>query len=164
MNINLAEFLKECRADIPQSIRSGEIFKLTYSEKLEHITFLARFEKIVPSDDIFAFEKALEEAMKVEKVRLSCRYPEDIFGINCYEELIKLLKRDISVVNGFLDDADVKLENGNLSIKIVHGGMDILNKFDFCGQFSRLIYNQFGLRVQVSLIGENLFLQMNLTK
>lgn len=154
MNINLAEFLKECGADIPQSVRSGEIFKLTYSERLEHITFLAHFEKLVPSDDIFAFEKALEEAIKVEKVRLTCRYPEDIFGINCYEELIKLLKRDISVVNGFLDDADVKLENGNLNIKIVHGGMDILNKFDFCGQFSRLIYNQFGLRVQVSLIGE----------
>ncbi len=154
MNINLSEFLNECGVDIPASVRSGEIFKLTYSEKFEHITFLASYERLVPSDDIFAFEKALEEAIKVERVRLICRYPENIFGINCYEELIKLLKRDISVVNGFLDDADVKLEDGSLNIKIVHGGMDILNKFDFCGQFSRMIYNQFGLRVQVSLIGE----------
>lgn len=154
MNINLAEFLKDCGAEIPESIRCGEIFKITYSDKLDSITFFAHYEKIVPSEDIFAFEKAAEEAIKIEKIRLQCRYPETSFGVNCYEELIKLLKRDIAVVNGFLDDADVSLQGDRLDIKLAHGGMEILTKFDFCGSFSRMIYNLFGVRVSVSLIGE----------
>ncbi len=155
MNINLAEFLKEYNTEIPESIKCGEIFKLTYSEKLDNITFLANYEKLVPSDDIFVFEKAAEEALKVEKIRLSCRYPSEIFGMDCYSELLKLLKRDVSVVNGFLDDADVRLSDGRLDIKIVHGGMDILNRFDFCGRFSRLIYNQFGVKTVVTLEGDS---------
>lgn len=155
MNINLAEFLKDCGAEIPESIRSGEIFKITYSDRLDSITFFAHYDKIVPSEDIFAFEKAAEEAIKIEKIRLQCRYPESSFGMNCYEELIKLLKRDISVVNGFLDNSEVTLKDGHIDIKLAHGGMEILTKFDFCGSFSRMIYNLFGVRVTVSLIGEN---------
>lgn len=155
MNINLAEFLKDCGAEIPESIRCGEIFKITYSDKLDSITFYAHYDKIVPSEDIFAFEKAAEEAIKIEKIRLQCRYPESCFGMNCYDDLLKLLKRDIAVVNGFLDNSEVTLHDGHLDIKLAHGGMEILTKFDFCGSFSRMIYNLFGVRVAVSLIGEN---------
>lgn len=155
MNINLAEFLKDCGAEIPESIRCGEIFKITYSDKLDSITFYANYDKIVPSEDIFAFEKAAEEAIKIEKIRLQCRYPESCFGMNCYDDLIKLLKRDIAVVNGFLDNSEVTLHDGHLDIKLAHGGIEILTKFDFCGSFSRMIYNLFGVRVAVSLIGEN---------
>ncbi|MBR6623739.1 MAG: PolC-type DNA polymerase III [Ruminococcus sp.] len=155
MNINLAEFLKDCGAEIPESIRCGEIFKITYSDKLDSISFYAHYDKIVPSEDIFAFEKAAEEAIKIEKIRLQCRYPESCFGMNCYDDLIKLLKRDIAVVNGFLDNSEVTLQDGHLDIKLAHGGMEILTKFDFCGSFSRMIYNLFGVRVAVSLIGEN---------
>ncbi len=155
MNINLAEFLKDCGAEIPESIRCGEIFKITYSDKLDSITFYAHYDKIVPSEDIFAFEKAAEEAIKIEKIRLQCRYPENCFGMNCYDDLIKLLKRDIAVVNGFLDNSEVTLQDGHLDIKLAHGGMEILTKFDFCGSFSRMIYNLFGVRIAVSLIGEN---------
>ncbi len=154
MNIKLAEFLKEYSPEIPESVREGEIFKLTYSDKLDNITFFAHFEKIVPSADIFAFEKIVEEAIRVERVRLSCRYPESLFTKDCYPEMILLLKRDVSVVNGFLDDAEINLTEDKLNIKLSHGGMDILRKFDFCGKFSKLIYNQFGLRIQVVLDGE----------
>ena len=154
MNIKLAEFLKEYSPEIPESVREGEIFKLTYSDKLDNITFFAHFEKIVPSADIFAFEKIVEEAIRVERVRLSCRYPESLFTKDCYPEMILLLKRDVSVVNGFLDDAEINLTEDKLNIKLSHGGMDILRKFDFCGKFSKLIYNQFGVRIQVVLDGE----------
>lgn len=154
MNVNLAEFLKECCADIPESVRCGSIFKITYSDKLDSMTFFANYDKLVPSEDIFAFEKAAEEAIKIEKLRLQCRYPASVFGIDCYGELIKLLKRDISVVNGFLDDSETSLNGDSLDIKIVHGGLDILTKFDFCGSFSRLIYNLFGIKIKVLLNGE----------
>lgn len=155
MNVNLAEFLKDCGADIPETVRCGEMFKITYSEKLDSMTFFANFDKIVPAEDIFSFEKAAGDAIKIEKVRLQCRYPESLFGMDCFGELIALLKRDISVVNGFLDDSEVSLTSEKMDIRIVHGGMDILTRFDFCGSFSRMIYNLFGVKIKVVLTGEN---------
>lgn len=155
MKINIAEFLKEYKTDIPDSVRSGEIFKLTYSEKLDSISFYANFDKIVPCEDIFSFEKNVETALKIDRIRLHCRYSAELFGIGCLGEMIQLLKREVSVVNGFLDDSEARLSSDTLTIKLSHGGRDILDRFDFCGKFSQLIYNQFGVRVRVSLDGES---------
>ena len=154
MQIKLSEFLKEYNTEIPESIRDGEIYRLTYSEKLDNITFYANYDRLVPSDDIFAFEKAAEAALRVDIIRLACRYPSELFGMDCYGELIKLIKRDVSVVNGFLDDAEVTLSDGRLNIRIVHGGREILDRYDFCGRFARMIYNQFGTRIAVTLDGD----------
>ncbi len=155
MNINLSEFLKEFKAEIPESVRSGEIFKLTYTEKLDSVSFYAFFPELIPCEDIFAFEKAVESAIKVDKIRLYCRYPAERFGLDCFEMLIQLLKREVSVVNGFLDDAQIVLRDGEVNIKLSHGGKDILSHFDFSGKLSQLIYNQFGIRVKVLLEGES---------
>ncbi|WP_296581386.1 exonuclease domain-containing protein [Ruminococcus sp.] len=155
MQVKISEFLKDYSLELPESVLGGEIFKLTYSENLENIRFHARFEELVPSDDIFAFEKAVEAAIKVEQVRLACRYPSEKFGMDCYDELIKLLKRDIPVVNGFLDDADVSFVDSELRIRIVHGGREILDRYSFCRYFSQMIYNQFGVRVKVFLEGDS---------
>lgn len=155
MNINLAEFLKEYGAEIPETVRGGEVFKLTYSEKLDNISIFAHFGAIVPAEDIFSFEHAVETALKVDRIRLCCRYAPELFGMSCYGELIKLLKRDVSAVNGFLDDAEVTLDEEKMNIKIVHGGIDMLNKNDFCGRFSRLVYNMFGVVIKVVLNGES---------
>ena len=154
MQVKISEFLKDYSLELSESILNGEIFKLTYTENLENIRFHVHFDSLVPSDDIFAFEKAVEAAIKVEQVRLACRYPAEKFGMDCYGELVKLLKRDIPVVNGFLDDADVSLIDDELRIRIVHGGRDILDRYNFCRCFSQLIYNQFGVRIKVILDGD----------
>lgn len=152
MKINLAEFFKEY-TEIPESTGNGEIFRLSYSEKMDKMTFFARFEKTVPSEDIFAFEQATESALKVDRIRLICRYPENLFSTDFCVEIIKLLKRDISVINGFLNDADILLNEKVLSIKLAHGGRDILEKYHFCQNLAQMIYNQFGLEIKVTLDG-----------
>lgn len=155
MKINLSDFLKEFNTEIPDSVKAGEIFKLTYTEKLDGVNFYALFSKIVPCEDIFAFENSVETALKIDKVRLNCRYPEECFKLECFGSLIQLLKRDLSVVNGFLDNADVTLNERKLNIRLNHGGMEILSRFDFSRHLSQLIYNMFGINVTISLEGEN---------
>ncbi|MDE6781481.1 MAG: PolC-type DNA polymerase III [Ruminococcus sp.] len=152
MGINLAEFLKEY-TEIPESTRSGDIFRLAYSEKMDRITFFSLFESIVPAEDIFSFEKTVENALRIERIRLVCRYPEKLFSIDSCDEIIKLLKRDISVINGFMDNAGIRIDGDNMSISLAHGGRDILEKYHFCQNFSKMIYSQFGLKINVALNG-----------
>ena len=153
MNVNLAEFLTEYCPEIPESVRSGEVYKITYSADLENISFLARFENFVPAEDVFAFEKTAAQALKVDKLRLHCRYEEKVFGLPVMTELISLLKRDVPTVNGFLEDAEYRLSGGGLHIKLAHGGFDILEKSRFTPSLSQLIYNMFGVKVKVLLEG-----------
>lgn len=152
MNINLAEFLKDY-TEIPESTRCGEIFKIVYSEKLDKMTFMANFSKIISSEDIFSFEKTVENALHIDRIRLMCRYPSELFSVKCCGELIKLLRRDISVINGHMEDADIQLNEDTLSIRLFHGGRNILEKYHFNRNFSQLIHNQFGIDVNVVLDG-----------
>ena len=68
-----------------------------------------------------------------------------------YGELISKLKRKLAVVNGFLDNADVKYGDGLITIGIKNGGYDLLMKANFCNELSKLIKDEFNLDIKRSL-------------
>ena len=78
-----------------------------------------------------------------------------MFTMNYYNDLISQLKRKLSVVNGFLDNADVKYADGLISIELKNGGYDLLVKSNFSGEFSKLIQEEFNLNIDVELTGEH---------
>ena len=155
MDINLSEFLKEFCPDIPDSVRAGRIYKLTYSEDLKNFSFFAEYGSIVPYSDISAFNAAVTKALELESASLNPRYPKELFELSCMPDLIERLKRQVSVVNGFLNDADIAVNGSEINISLKHGGNDILAKCGFKRELSQLIYNQFGLSMNVNLEGEN---------
>ena len=72
-----------------------------------------------------------------------------------YGDLILKLKRRLSVVNGFLDNADVQYGEGLITIGLKNGGYDLLMKSNFCGEFSKLINDEFGIHMDIALTGEH---------
>ncbi|MCR4890337.1 MAG: PolC-type DNA polymerase III [Ruminococcus sp.] len=153
MNIEISEFLKEYCPELPESLKGGEMYKLTYSENLKHFAFFATFPRFLPSDDIFTFEKSVSEAIKTDSVRLNPRYDSTLFSLELYGELLKLLKRDISLVNGFLDGSEPVLDGDKLSITLTHGGRNMLERCHFTREFRQMIYNQFGVSLNIELLG-----------
>ena len=153
MDINLSDFLKEYCPDIPDSVRSGRIYKLTYSEDLKNFNFFAEYGSIVPYSDISAFNTVVTKTLELESASLNPRYPKELFEPSCMPDLIDRLKRQVSVVNGFLNDADINIKENNINISLKHGGTDILTKCGFTRHLTQLIYNQFGLNMTVNLDG-----------
>lgn len=157
MNVNLAEFFKDFCSEIPSSVGSGEIYKLTYSENLGNMDFFVNFSSIVSYKDIMDFETRAADSIKIDRLRLNPRYDGSLFSLDCLGDLILRLKRDVSLVNGFLDDAEYVINGENLEISLKHGGRDMLIRCEFSRKFSQLIYNQFGVRVQIELKGGDAF-------
>ncbi len=155
MKVNLEEFLKEYTTDIPESLKKGDIYKLTYTQKLDGISMYAVFPSLLEYNDIIEFEKKLEAVLNLDKFRLYPRYDEKLFAPACFNTLIQMLKRDVALVNGFLDNAEYSLNDSVLNITLTHGGLDILKKSDFSNKLSKLIYNQFALRIEITLNGES---------
>lgn len=156
MKVNLEEFLKEFTSEIPESIKNGDIYKITYTQKMDSISMYAVFPSLLEYNEIIGFEKNLEVILKLDRFRLYPRYDEKLFSMVYYKTLIDMLRREMSVVNGFLDGADTSLSENKLTIKLNHGGLSILQTHNFQSELSKLIYNQFGLKVDVELIGEAL--------
>ncbi len=155
MDIRLEDFLKEFEPELPDTVKDGVIYRLTYSGNYRRIAFFARFGSIVPAQDIFAFERSVKAALKIDMIRLYPRYDSTLFAPGCIPDLVEQLKRDVPVVNGFLADAEYQLGDGTMNICLSHGGKDILEKGALPRSFSQLIYNQFGVRIKVTIDGTN---------
>ena len=81
MEINLGQFLSEYSSVIPDSVKSGKIFRITHNKNFTHININADFEKVIPCEDIISFEKNLEISISAESVRLKCRYAPELFSV-----------------------------------------------------------------------------------
>lgn len=153
MKINLSEFLSEYCSDLPESVKGGTIYKLTYTKDLKRFSFFAEFPEVLASADVYGFENAVANGIQVEDVTLYPRYPGEKLSVEAIPELLKLLKRQVSLINGFLDDADIALNEKEIDISLCHGGRDMLERCGFCRLLSQMIYNQFGVSKSVKLNG-----------
>ena len=59
MKENLEKFLKDYEVEIPESIKNGDIYKITYTKKLSGITIYAVFPSLLEYAEINAFEKSM---------------------------------------------------------------------------------------------------------
>ena len=107
-NATLLEFLNEYISDLPVSVHQGVIQDIRYDEKtLNEITFVVQFPHIVPAADILEFEAKTGNALQVKTVRLDCRYEPSMFTKDIYPVLVEMLKRELPIINGFLNKADI---------------------------------------------------------
>ena len=70
MKVNLEEFLKEFTSEIPESIKNGDIYKITYTQKMDSISMYAVFPSLLEYNEIIGFEKNLEVILKLDRFRL----------------------------------------------------------------------------------------------
>ena len=64
------------------------------------------------------------------------------------------LKREMTVVNGFIDGAEVTLDGDNLHIQLHNGGYDILQKYHVADFFSGLLEQLFSKPFHVEFLGD----------
>lgn len=152
--IKLGDFLSEYTLNVPEAVQNGNIYRITYTAEHTEISFYVKFNKLIPYRDILTFEKNLESFFNLNRITLHCTYSPEMFTLDYYGELIAKLKRRLAVVNGFLDGSDITYADGLITIGLKNGGYELLMKANFCGEFSKLIKEEFGLDIKTQLTGE----------
>ena len=152
--IKTGDLLSEYSLNIPESINNSIISKITHDRALTRLRLYIKPNSLIKYDDILSFEKSMEQYFELERFTVYCSYDKSMFTMEYYPEVISKLKRRLSVVNGFLDGADVSFENSIITIGLKNGGYDMLIKADFPGEFSKLIKSEFGIDITVKLEGE----------
>jgi DNA polymerase-3 subunit alpha (Gram-positive type) len=151
----LFDFFEEYKPQIPESMYDGMIHKLTYSDNLTRISFYVKFGKLVPADDIFNFEHNMEHLLHIESVRVLPEYSSESFTLDYFSDILALLKREASVINGFLDGAEVTFSGDKLHITLKNGGYDILMQYRIPEKLRGYIEKMFSKLITVELEGVN---------
>ena len=155
MEIQLTSFLEEYISDLPVSMQEGKIQKLTYSDNLTKISFYLTFPNLVSAEEVFQLEHKLEHVLEIETVRFHPKFPKEAFQISYFSDIFAFLKRELTIVNGFFDGADVTLENSILHIQLKNGGYQILMRYHVTEYLQQLLNRLFQLSLQVKIDGED---------
>ncbi len=154
MKFRLSDFLADFAAVLPPAVQDGQLFRMTYNELKTEMSFYVEFSHFVDTASALAFELAMEQNVGLARASLVCRYVDLPFSTDYYPSLIEKLKRRMAVLNGFLDRAEVMLQDNVLEISLAGGGYDILTKAGFCQALSQLILEEFSQEIAVELHGE----------
>lgn len=152
----LYEFLSQYISDLPVSVHQGEIEDIRYDAvSRSNITFVVQFPNIVPYKDILDFESKTCLALSASSIRLDCRYAPHLLTSDSFPTVIEMLKRDLPIVNGFLNRADIQWGEEHIHIELHNGGYPILEKFHFCQELEKCIFHHFSRQIQVTMHGED---------
>lgn len=97
-------------------------------------------------------QKSIAEKMNLSKVVFKVKYRPELFDIKNISKIVSSIKKDHSIVNGFFDGVEAELEDDTLTLCLKNGGKDILTVQEIDKAVSALIYEQFGIDLDVSFL------------
>ncbi len=110
------------------------------------------------SDTIFDYkvienaQKSIQSKMELKKANIVVKYPAELFSIEDIERIISPIRLTHPVVNGFFDGVEAELEDDTLTLCLKNGGKDILEQQKIDKEISMLIYNEFGVDLDISFM------------
>ena len=138
---------------IPKSIEGGQVLELVFDEKANKIEVTSKFDELADHDEILKCGNDLARELNLAGLNIKCKYTPDKLGEAAFEQMVKYLKVNFPVVNGFFDGAEAAYENGKFTVDMKHGGVEFLKKAGIEAKFSALVYDWFSTNAEIKFTG-----------
>lgn len=107
---------------------------------------------IIDYSVIDSAQKSIAQNMQLKKAVINTKYDKSLFDTDNIEKIISPIRLTHPVVNGFFDGAESELEDGILTVFLKMGGKEILENQKIDKEIASLIYNEFGIDIDVSFM------------
>ncbi len=156
MNTIGSFFEKELKGKtFPESLLNGEISGFSVNREDRAVKISARFSQFVEYADLLRLAEALEgPAFGLSTVKFLPQFPAEAFSAGCVTSLVTALKEMDATLNGTFKQAEAEYGDGKLSIRLAHGGYDLLAAHNTDLKLRELIREWFGLDCSVEFIGK----------
>ena len=149
----LREFLREYAAGLPDDVIAGRVRCILSNKARTKLFIETEYDAPIPSDDLFAAETELASRLHLEALRLLCRYPAESFSAALLPDLFQVMRREVPMINGFLDNAELHLNGSVLEIGLANGGIDILEQVHFRELLAKAIHKMFNVTLTAEFVG-----------
>lgn len=130
----------------------GELIRICRSKDGKKMYLYATFLQLQRFENLDEFERAAAKAVGLDLIRVNCRYTPDMLDAKYTPELVMRLKQDMAVINGHLNGAFYYIDNNILHIELKRGGAELLSRAGFEAALSKLINDEFSVKLGVKLI------------
>lgn len=147
----IKELFSEYVDAVPNPIGKGEVIKITHNDTSRIMTVTASFRSTQKYSFIAEFQNNMRNALRINEVILDVKYYPNMLTTAYLPEAVQIVKNEIAVINGYMNDAVYELSANNIKINLARGGYELLKKSGFEQKLSELIYRQFSLKTTVTL-------------
>lgn len=135
-------------------VEKGAVESMAIDSKKRTMKLDVAFSQPVERRVLFDTEKSLAKSkLKLNFVNINPRFPTETFTADYYPQLVMELSRQMASLSGTVKDSTAVLKDNRLTISLKHGGRELLAKKKFDKELSKLIYQEFGISVQVEFDG-----------
>lgn len=135
-----------------QYIGFCEIISLKIRRESRYVEIGLFSDEIIDYSVIDRVQKSLCKNMDLKKAVLNMRYNENLFEIENIEKIISPIRLNHTVINGFFDGVEAEFEDDTLTLCLKKGGKDILEAQKIDKAVSQLIYDEFGVDIDVAFL------------
>ena len=113
----------------------------------------APFPRIIPRVELYRIEEEIRVAYDLNSVRICPVYGAELFDVSQIPDLLMETNRQGIVAKGFFDHCEYHLVGNVLNIEIPFGnaGIDLIESADTPKLMEKLVYDTFGVTIQVKL-------------
>ena len=113
-----------------------------------------RFARVIAPSVLFDAERAIATALRLQAAVIHPCYAPELLTAEALPCIIEHLKRRNVAVNGTFEGAQMSIDGDAVRIQFAHGGLNILRTTKADAILRDLIFEQFGRRVTLELVGE----------
>ena len=137
-----------------QALQAGELRQVTVNRKERSAVLVVDFPRFVEYGELKKLEALLEgPAFGLPSVRLHPHFPAEAFSVDCMPSLVAALKERDATLNGTFNQAEASYQEGRLTIRLAHGGYELLSIRHTDEKLQALIQSWFGRSCQVEFTG-----------
>ena len=139
----------------PEALLSGEIRNFSVNRQERSVRIAASFSEFVEYQELKHLEQVLEgPAFGLSVLKILPRFPAESFSVKCVSSLVQALKEMDACLNGTFKQAEADLKDGKLSIRLAHGGYDLLAARNTDVKLKALIKDWFSVDCGVEFVGK----------
>jgi len=114
----------------------------------------APFPQVIPKRTLYEIEEEIRKVYELNVVRILPRYPSSLFGVAQIPDLLMETNRCGIVARGFFNHCSYELCEDSLRIEIPfnEGGVDLIYDAKTPGLMEKIVEDEFGVRIRVSIV------------
>lgn len=139
--------------ELKERLMDSEVLDLSINKARSGLSCVVKFDVLMSRQDLFDCESILLQAMGLNSVQIFPKYPTELFSVSYFPQIAALLKRRVSVANGYFDGATAVLKDSKLIVDLKNGGAQLLTEAKADFEIKKIIFDEFGKSFDVEFSG-----------
>ncbi len=141
------------KEELDSAFETARLLSIELEQKKREMCCEVIFSSLVPREELFRCERVLTDKLGLASLRMTPKYTPDLFSPSYFPEIALLLKRRVSVANGYFNGSTAEYDGSVLKVELKNGGYQLLKEAKTDLEIQKIVLEEFSLPVEVEFTG-----------